>query len=33
VGDAVMKAKAAVTNPDMRRSWIIFGDPTLKLQK
>jgi hypothetical protein len=32
LGDATMKAKAAVTDPDIRRTWILFGDPTTRLK-
>ncbi len=32
IGEAVMRAKQAVTNVDIRRTWILFGDPTLKLR-
>jgi hypothetical protein len=32
VGDAVLKAKQATTNSDVRRAWILFGDPSIKLQ-
>ena len=32
LGDAVKSAKAAVTDPDVRRSWILFGDPTMRLR-
>jgi len=32
IGDAVLKAKQVTTNPDVRRAWILFGDPTMKLQ-
>ena len=32
VGEAVQKAKAATKNLDVRRTWILFGDPTLKLR-
>jgi len=32
IGEAVMRAKQAVTNSDIRRTWILFGDPTLKLK-
>jgi hypothetical protein len=32
VGEAIMKAKGtAVRDMDLRRTWILFGDPTLKL--
>ena len=32
IGDAVLKAKQETTDIDVRRTWILFGDPTLKLQ-
>jgi uncharacterized repeat protein (TIGR01451 family) len=32
IGDAILKAKAATQDMDVRRSWILFGDPTLKLK-
>jgi hypothetical protein len=32
IGDAILKAKAATTDKDVRRTWILFGDPTLKLK-
>jgi hypothetical protein len=32
VGDASIKAKAATQDLDVRRTWILFGDPTLKLK-
>ena len=32
VGEAVAKAKAAVIDPDVRRTWIFFGDPVMRLQ-
>ncbi|MGK2856587.1 MAG: C25 family cysteine peptidase, partial [Thermoanaerobaculia bacterium] len=32
LGEAVMKAKAAVSDPDVRRSWILFGDPSMRLK-
>jgi len=31
--EAAAKAKAAVTDGDVRRTWILFGDPTMKLKK
>jgi hypothetical protein len=31
VGEAVSAAKHAVANPDLRRSWIFFGDPAMHL--
>jgi hypothetical protein len=32
IGEAVMGAKQAVTHLDIRRTWILFGDPTIKLR-
>lgn len=32
VGDAVIQAKQATANGDVRRTWILFGDPTLRLR-
>jgi hypothetical protein len=31
IGEAVRRAKAATRNRDVRRSWILFGDPSLQL--
>ena len=31
LGDAVVAAKRVVSNPDLRRSWIFFGDPAMQL--
>jgi uncharacterized repeat protein (TIGR01451 family) len=31
VGDALLKAKAAVNDLDVRRTFILFGDPTLRI--
>ena len=33
LGEAAMTAKAAIGNPDVRRTWILFGDPALKLRE
>ena len=33
LGEAVKRAKAAVSDPDIRKTWILFGDPTTKLKK
>jgi hypothetical protein len=33
IGEAVMRAKQAATDRDVRRTWILFGDPTLRLKK
>jgi hypothetical protein len=32
LGEATMRAKAATGDPDIRRTWILFGDPTLRLK-
>jgi len=31
LGEAIAAAKRAVTKPDLRRSWIFFGDPAMEL--
>jgi len=32
IGDAILKAKKATTDRDVRRTWILLGDPTMKLR-
>lgn len=32
IGEAAARAKAAVDDPDVRRTWILFGDPALRLK-
>jgi uncharacterized repeat protein (TIGR01451 family) len=32
LGAAVLAAKSGVTDADVRRTWILFGDPTMRLQ-
>jgi hypothetical protein len=32
LGAAVQKAKGSVTDMDVRRTWILFGDPTMRLR-
>jgi hypothetical protein len=32
LGQAVARAKLAATDPDVRKSWILFGDPTMRLR-
>ena len=32
LGDAVLRAKAAVADTDVRKSWILFADPTMKVR-
>jgi hypothetical protein len=32
IGDASRQAKSATGDLDVRRTWILFGDPTLKIR-
>jgi hypothetical protein len=32
LGEAAMRAKAAVTNAEVRRTWVLLGDPTMRLR-
>lgn len=32
LGTAILKAKSGVTDSDVRRTWILFGDPAMPLQ-
>jgi len=32
LGQAVMKAKAQTQDNDIRRTWILFGDPTTRMK-
>jgi hypothetical protein len=32
LGQAMAKAKAAINNSDIRQTWILFGDPTVRLR-
>jgi hypothetical protein len=32
IGEAIQKAKRATSDPDIRRTWILLGDPTLRLR-
>ena len=32
MGEATMRAKAAVNDPDIRRTWMLFGDPSMRLK-
>jgi Peptidase family C25 len=32
IGDAVVQAKTATTDIDVKRTWILFGDPTMKIR-
>jgi hypothetical protein len=31
IGEAILKAKEATSDLDVRRSWILLGDPTMRL--
>jgi uncharacterized repeat protein (TIGR01451 family) len=32
VGSVILAAKSGITDPDVRRTWILFGDPGMRLQ-
>ena len=32
LGEAVIGAKSTVSDLDVRRTWILFGDPTMRLR-
>ncbi|HWN98285.1 MAG TPA: C25 family cysteine peptidase, partial [Blastocatellia bacterium] len=32
LGDAILRAKAAVSDTDIRRTWVLLGDPTMRLR-
>jgi hypothetical protein len=32
LGEAIAKAKSAAGDTDIRRTWILFGDPTMRLR-
>ena len=32
LGDATMRAKSAISDLDVRRTWILFGDPSMRLR-
>ena len=32
LGDAVRQAKQVTQDPDIRRTWILFGDPAMRLR-
>jgi hypothetical protein len=33
IGDAIRTAKKTETDNDVRRTWILFGDPTMKIKQ
>jgi hypothetical protein len=32
IGEAITRAKFAATDPDVRRTWVLFGDPTMRFK-
>jgi hypothetical protein len=32
LGDAIRSAKGATTNPDVRRTWVLLGDPSMRVK-
>ena len=32
LGEATMRAKSAAGDPDGRRTWVLLGDPTMRLK-
>jgi len=32
LGEATRRAKAATADPDVRRTWVLFGDPTMRIR-
>lgn len=32
LGDAAIKAKASSVDPDVRRTWILLGDPSMRIR-
>jgi hypothetical protein len=32
LGEATLKAKAATLDPDVRRTWVLFGDPAMRIK-
>ena len=33
IGEATARAKASVSDQDIRKTWILFGDPTTRLRQ
>lgn len=33
LGDAALKAKAVITDSDVRRTWVLIGDPTMRFKQ
>jgi hypothetical protein len=32
LGEATLKAKGATADPDVRRTWVLFGDPAMRIK-
>ena len=32
IGEAALRAKSVISDPDVRRTWILFGDPSMRLR-
>ena len=32
LGEAMVQAKAGIRDVDVRRTWVLFGDPTMRLR-
>jgi hypothetical protein len=32
LGDLARRAKAAASDPDVRRTWVLLGDPTMRIK-
>ena len=32
LGEAAVKAKRAISDLDVRRTWVLFGDPTMRFK-
>jgi hypothetical protein len=33
LGDAIVKAKSNISDPDVRRTFVLFGDPAMKIKQ
>ena len=33
IGEAIKAAKSATDDNDVRRTWILFGDPTMRIKR
>jgi hypothetical protein len=31
LGQAILQAKLGISDPDVRRTWILFGDPAMRV--